>query len=73
MLGAVLFLLAFGLPALEDGLYLQSVPQVRQREHIGRALLHLTLAKKHPSQLARRRWMRGLADDLVEDIVNMKQ
>lgn len=55
MLGVVFALFAFGLPALEDGLYLQSVPQVRQREQIGRALLHLTLARKQPSQLARKR------------------
>lgn len=69
----VLALLAFGLPALEDGLYLQSVPQVRQREHMGRALLHLTFAKKQPSQLARKRWMRGLANDFVEDIMVSKR
>jgi hypothetical protein len=41
-----------GFPALEDGLYLQSVPNARQREHIGRDLLHLTLAEKQPSQEA---------------------
>ena len=61
MLRLLFALFAFGLPALEDGLYLQSVPQVRQREQIGRALLHLTFARKQPSQLARKRWIRGFA------------
>lgn len=50
ILEVLVCLFALGLPALDDGLYLQSVPQVRQREHMGLALLHLTLAKKHPSQ-----------------------
>jgi hypothetical protein len=31
-----------GFPARDDGLYLQSVPQVRHLEHIGLVLLHLT-------------------------------
>jgi hypothetical protein len=39
-----------GFPARKDGLYLHSAPNVRHREHIGRPLLHLTLARKHVSQ-----------------------
>lgn len=40
-----LFLLSdFGLPVREEGLYLHSAPKARHREHIGRSLLHLTLA-----------------------------
>ncbi len=66
MLEVLIGRLAFGLPALEDGLYLQSVPQVRHREQIGRALLHLTLAKKHPSHEALSRWIRGFADALLD-------
>lgn len=34
----------FGFPALLDGEYRHSIPQARQREHIGLALEHLTLA-----------------------------
>lgn len=68
MLGLLFVLFAFGLPALEDGLYLHSVPQVRQREQIGRALLHLTFARKQPSQLARKRWIRGFAAAFEFDI-----
>lgn len=71
MLGLLFVLFAFGLPALEDGLYLQSVPQVRQREQIGRALLHLTFARKHPSQLARKRWIRGFAVAFEGDIASL--
>lgn len=48
-----LFLLSdFGLPVREDGLYLHSAPKARHREHIGRSLLHLTLATKQVSQEA---------------------
>lgn len=71
MLGLLFVLFAFGLPALEDGLYLQSVPQVRQREQIGRALLHLTFARKQPSQLARKRWIRGFAVAFEVDIASL--
>ena len=71
MLGLLFVLFALGLPALEDGLYLQSVPQVRQREQIGRALLHLTFARKQPSQLARRRWIRGFAAAFEVDIATL--
>jgi hypothetical protein len=51
---------AFGFPARLDGLYPHSVPVVRHREQIGLSLLHLTLAKKHPSQEALNRGCRGL-------------
>tara|TARA_R110002060_G_scaffold62574_6_gene71944 strand:+ start:75 stop:278 length:204 start_codon:yes stop_codon:yes gene_type:complete len=49
-----------GLPARDDGEYLQSAPQARHREQIGRALLHLTFARKHVSQDARNLEYRGL-------------
>lgn len=71
MLGLLFALFAFGLPALEDGLYLQSVPQVRQREQIGRALLHLTFARKQPSQLARKRGIRGFDAAFEVDIASL--
>ena len=71
MLVSLFVLFAFGLPALEDGLYLQSVPQLRQREQIGRALLHLTFARKQPSQLARKRWIRGFAAAFEVDIASL--
>jgi hypothetical protein len=64
---AVLFI--FGFPALDEGLYLQSVPQVRHLAHIGLDLLHLTFARKHPSHEARSRGMRGLPAIFVEDIL----
>jgi hypothetical protein len=38
-----------------EGECLQNRPTMRQREQTGRALEHLTLARKHPSQVARRR------------------
>lgn len=50
---ARVFLLSdFGFPVREDGLYLHSAPKARHREHIGRSLLHLTLARKQVSQEA---------------------
>lgn len=42
-----------------DGEYRHTRPTVRQREQTGRALEHLTLAMKQPSQEARRRGWRG--------------
>jgi hypothetical protein len=57
-----------GFPALDDGLYRQSAPQDRHRAHIGLALLHLTFAKKHPSQEALNLDCRGFAGGvLLED------
>ena len=50
---------ALGFPARLEGEYRHSIPQVRQREQIGLALEHLTLARKHPSHDARRRGCRG--------------
>lgn len=46
---------ALGLPALLDGEYRHSMPQVRHLEQIGLAFEHFTLARKQPSQDARRR------------------
>lgn len=57
-----------GFPARDEGLYLQSNPQVRQREHIGRLLLHLTLARKQPSQEALNLVCRGSEESRFEDI-----
>lgn len=54
-----------GLPALLEGEYRHSIPQARQREHIGRALEHLTLARKHPSHEARRRGWRALVEEAI--------
>ncbi len=54
-----------GFPALLDGEYRHSIPQARHREHIGRALEHLTLARKQPSQEARSRCWRGFDDAMV--------
>lgn len=51
---------AFGFPALLDGEYRHSRPQAKHLEHKGLALEHLTLAKKQPSQDARRRGGRVL-------------
>ena len=42
-----------------DGEYRHTRPTARQREQTGRALEHLTLARKQPSQEARRRGWRG--------------
>lgn len=69
MLELLIRLSALGLPTLNDGLYLQYVPQVRQREHIGLVLLHLTFAKKHPSHEALNLWRRGLFEALLDGIV----
>jgi len=59
-----------GLPALLEGEYRHSMPQERHLEHMGRALEHLTLARKHPSQDARRRGWRGF-DELAIYIKRM--
>lgn len=56
----------FGLPALLDGEYRQSMPQARQREHIGLAFEHLTLAKKQPSHEARSRGWRVLPEEAIK-------
>lgn len=42
-----------------EGEYWHIRPTVRQREHMGRALEHLTLARKQPSQDARSRGLEG--------------
>jgi hypothetical protein len=44
------------------------MPQARHREHIGRALEHLTFARKQPSQDARSRCWRGFAEAMAEDV-----
>lgn len=49
----------FCLVALLEGEYLQSLPVLKQRTHIGRPLEHLTLAIKQPSHDARKRVARG--------------
>jgi hypothetical protein len=69
MLELLVLVSVLGLPILNDGLYLQSAPHVRQREHIGLVLLHLTFAKKHPSQEALNlcRWV--LFETLLDDMV----
>lgn len=56
----------FGLPALLEGEYLQSMPQARHLEQIGLALEHLTLARKQPSQDARRRGWRSFEELAIE-------
>jgi len=61
----------FGLPARDDGLYLQSVPQVRHRKHIGRDLLHLTLARKQLSHEALSLECLGLGAFWVPDILKL--
>lgn len=43
---------ALGLPSRLEGLYRQSAPHAKQREHIGRDLLHFTFARKQVSQEA---------------------
>lgn len=48
-----------GLPTRQEGLYIQSAPDTRHREHIGRALLHLTLARKQVSHEALNLHSRG--------------
>jgi len=60
---------ARGFPARDDGLYLQSIPHARHREHIGLDLLHFTLAEKQPSQEALSLCSRGFEEDWFEDIV----
>lgn len=54
-----------GLPARLEGEYRHSMPQAKQREHIGRALEHLTLAKKHPSHEARSRGWRAFVEEAM--------
>jgi hypothetical protein len=61
----------FGLPARDDGLYLQSDPYVRHREHSGRALLHLTFAKKQQSHDSLNLECRGLEAFWVPDILRI--
>lgn len=56
----------FGLPALLDGEYRHSMPQARQREHIGLAFEHLTLAKKQPSHDARSRGWRIFPEEAIK-------
>ena len=62
----------FGLPARDDGLYLHSAPNARHLEHMGRALLHLTLARKQVSQEALNLGVWGFdefAEYMVERVV----
>jgi hypothetical protein len=58
-----------GFPARLDGEYRHSIPQVKHREQTGLALEHLTLAKKQPSQDARRRGCRGLLEEDMAALV----
>ena len=58
----------FGLPAREDGLYLHSAPKARHREHIGKALLHLTFARRQVSQDARNFGVWGVLEEARENI-----
>jgi hypothetical protein len=64
----VFLLSPFGLPAREEGLYLHSAPNARHREHIGRALLHLTLARKQVSQDALNFGLWGRFEEVLENI-----
>lgn len=57
-----------GLPARLEGEYRHSIPHARQREHMGRALEHLTFAKKHPSHEARSRGWRALVEAIAVPI-----